>query len=745
MRRFNAFILVLLLSAATWAQEKASSGSLAVLNKMKLNKANSLYEHLAYSHAVTLYQELAASSYQSRQVYPRLGDCYYYLSSSEKAEDWYALTVAMDSIEPVYYYRYAQVLRSNGKYQEADMWMTRYSKLNSNDSRAKASSEEDATALARLRSAKSPYQVNERKELNSEYADFGAVQYGNKIVFTTARNENLVVGNYYAWNDKPFLDLFVFDSSAILTKRITPFSKTINTRYHEGPVYFTPDNKTVYFTRNNYYQGKRSYNQKGTTGLMIFKADLVNGIWENVVPLPFNNKEYSVGHPALSPDGKRLYFTSDMPGAIGGSDIYYVDILGDNNYGTPVNLGAGINTEGNEMFPFVNANGLYYSSDGLPGLGGLDVFSAKQQGDGKFGKPTNLGAPVNSPKDDFCFVMNADNLSGFLASNRPDGTGDDDIYSFTLNQLTLKGIVRDTSGLAKPLGLADVFLMDASGEVSGQAATTENGEFTFDIAFNSDYTLMAQKDGYITNSKSFSTKGVSGTEISQSINLGIDKPFMLVGSIVDKKIGQKLSDVELTIIDTVKQVLIIDMRTGADGAFSKKLEGVQMKSHLAYRVSLRKAGYLAKTMVFDHYISNYETNMNEFMEVSMDKIGVGVDIGKLLNINPIYFDLGKWDIRPDAAIELDKIVQAMIDNPTVVIELGSHTDSRGSEKANFELSDKRAKASAEYIVKQGISADRIYGKGYGETRILNRCKDGVKCKEEEHAQNRRTEFKVVKF
>jgi outer membrane protein OmpA-like peptidoglycan-associated protein/tetratricopeptide (TPR) repeat protein len=744
MKKLNAFVFVLLISMATWAQDEAGKKSFSILNKLKLDKANSLYNQLAYARAVTLYNELAVSSYDSKEVFPRLGDCYYNLSNTEKAEDWYARTVAMDSIDPVYYYKYAQVLRSNGKYQESDMWLKRYSQYKSNDSRVKTISDEN-TAIDLLVAKKSPYKVKERKDLNSEYADFSAVLYGNKVVFTTARKENLMVGTYYAWNDKPFLDIFVFDTAALLKDRIVSFSKDINTKYHEGPVCFANDNKTMYFTRDNYYKGKRSYNQKGTTCLMIFKAELINGQWGNIEPLPFNNKDYSIGHPAISPDGKRLYFASDMPGTLGGSDIFYVDILGENQYSNPVNLGPTINTEGNEMFPFVNANGLYYSSDGITGLGGLDIFFARQSANTTFEKPVNLGTPVNSSKDDFSYVMNADNRSGFLASNRPDGTGDDDIYAFTFNQLILNGIVRDTSGQAKPLEQAQVFLMDGAGEVTDQTETNTNGEFTFDVAFDNMYTLMAQKDGYIANTKNFSTKGIAATAISQSINLGVDKPFMLIGSIKDKKTGSYISDVELTIIDTVKQTLILDMRTGPDGAFSKKLEGVQMNSHLAYRVSLRKAGYLAKTLVFDHYLSKYETNMNEFLEVSMDKIGLGVDIGKLLNINPIYFDLGKWDIRPDAAAELDKIVQAMKDNPTVVIELGSHTDSRGSEQANLELSDKRAKASAEYVISQGISSDRIYGKGYGEARIINRCRDGIKCKEEEHAQNRRTEFKVVKF
>jgi outer membrane protein OmpA-like peptidoglycan-associated protein/tetratricopeptide (TPR) repeat protein len=717
----------------------------SILHKMKLDRANSLYNKLAYFQAAGLYEELVASNYMLKEVYPKLGDCYYNLSNTEKAEICYGEAVKLDEgIEPEYYLKYAQTLRSNGKYAESETWLNRYKDFFFTDTRIIAY-EENKEAIQKLINQKTAYIVRERTDLNSEFSDFGAVPWNNKIVFTSGRTDNMYVKSSYAWNNKPFLDLYVYDTSRIAEERISILNKKINTQFHEGPVCFADDNNTLYFTRNNYYHGIRKNSEKGTNHLILFKTTLHNGNWGNIAELPFNNREYSVGHPCVSPDGKRLYFASDMFGTYGKSDIFYVDILENNQYGTPVNLGQVMNTEGNEMFPFIDETGIYFSSDGQPGLGGLDIFYCKQMSNGELAKPVNLGKPINSDKDDFCFILKPDKRSGFLASNRPEGKGDDDIYEFSISKLTLKGIVRDSSHQNTPVEKAQVTLSLASGETIDKFETSSDGSFAFPITFDNNYIVSASKAGYSERKKTVSTIGISSSEISQNIDIPELQPVIITGIIVDKKTSTPLSDVEITIIDTLKQTLILDTKTASDGLFRKELKDVGMKSHLAFRIMLRKAGYLAKTIVFDHYISSYEINMNQFLDVALDKIAVGVDIGKLLNISPIYFDLGKWDIRPDAAGELDKIVQAMKDNPTVVIELGSHTDSRGTEKANLDLSDKRAKASAEYIISQGIDSNRIYGKGYGESRLINKCKDGVKCTEELHSQNRRTEFKVVKM
>jgi outer membrane protein OmpA-like peptidoglycan-associated protein/tetratricopeptide (TPR) repeat protein len=733
----------LLLTGVLSAQVKENDETKGLFNKSKFERANEQFNNLSYLHAVTLFNELASDNYRMNDVAPKLGDCYYHLSNTEMAEKWYAKAVAFDSIAPEYYYKYAQMLRSNGKYPESEKWLDRYHKFKSQDSRVEdVLSKKDL--LEHLSKQKSMYTVTEMKNLNSEYAEFGAIPWNGNILFISGRPHNLIVGTYYAWNEKPFLDLYVYDTSQV-KHSIYLFDNKVNTKYHEGPACFTKDNTILYFTRNSYYKGKRSDDKNGTNHLMLFKAGLQNGKWGNITSLPFNDKDYSVGHPSVSPDGKKLYFAADMQGTLGGTDIFYVDIISETEYGKPVNLGKNINTEGNEMFPFMGNDGLYFSSDGQAGLGGLDIFFSKLLPDGTFGEATNLGAPVNTSKDDFNYVAKSDGRSGLFASNRPGGTGDDDIYAFTLGQLMLNGIVRDSSNQNLPIEKAEVSLNSASGEMITKTETDKNGSFSFNVAFDTKYKLSVIKLGYDQNQKLVSTEGAKESAVNTFVNLGIIKPVVLLGVITDKKTGEKLKDVEIMIVDTVKRTVVLDMKTGEDGLLRKELENVKIKDHIAYKVVLRKEGYLAKTVVFDHYVSSYEINTNQFLDVTLNKIAVGVDIGKLLNINPIYFDLGKWDIRPDAANELNKIVAAMKENPGIVIELGSHTDSRGSSQANMELSDKRAKASATYIVSQGIDESRINGKGFGETRLINKCKDGVKCSEAEHAQNRRTEFKVVKF
>jgi len=459
-------------------------------------------------------------------------------------------------------------------------------------------------------------------------------------------------------------------------------------------------------------RGNQKKDQKGIQNLQLFRATVDSlGNWNDEEVLPFNSKEYSVGHPTISADGKTLYFVSDMPGGFGGADLYKAAINGDGTFGKAENLGTEFNTEGQEMFPWINGIGeLFFASNGHIGLGGLDVFVMTINKNGAFDKLQNVGKPVNSQHDDFAFTMNKDNITGYFSSNRTDGKGDDDIYSYLLTkpfqkQLIVEGIVKDeTTGAI--LSLATVKLINALGEVIAIVISDSTGAFQFEVEPDEDYTISASNvDRYNENQRSVSTKNL------------------------DPEITEINGDVALLKIPDLSLYCLV---TDANSALP--LEGVKIT---------------VTSNDTKNEIINLLINVHETLDLTMDKIDLGLDLASILDINPIYFDLGKYAIRPDAALELNKIVTVMNENPAMEIELGSHTDCRGSIASNEKLSDNRAKASANYIKERITNPERINGKGYGETQLKVDCpcEGTVKstCSEDEHQKNRRTEFVIIKM
>lgn len=752
MRTLYLIFTFFIFSSVVYSQGNKISidNAIELLNQSKLDKANKLYNGFAYFEAAKIYEELASQKYDANKFSHKLGDCYFNIGKTEKSEIWYEKAVANDSIDVIYYYKYAQALRCNKKYSEADKWFEKYQLKRAEDKTA-SKYLSDKNYINKIKSQKSFFTVTNFSELNSEFSDFGAVNYGKKIAFATARDLNMIIKNSYAWNEEPFLEIMVYDSLADVKSKYYSISNDINTKFHEGALCFDSTGTIMYFTRNNYYKGQRVNSDKGINNLMLFKATYKDSKWTEITPLPFNNKDYSVGHPCLSSDNKKLFFASDMPGGFGGTDIYYVDITAD-GYGNPINLGPEINTERNEMFPFANEYNLYFSSEGHIGLGGLDIFYARFSPDGKFKNVTNLGIPVNSSMDDFCFVLNKDNQTGYLASNREGGKGNDDIYKITsdfIQIITVKANVKDSTDNSI-IENANVVVKNEQGETIYESTTDENGKFNFIADYGQNYKIIITKDSYPAVEKSISTVGVKSAVLQANIKMLKQLPIALVGVIKDKYTGELLENVSVIIKNKPSQEKVIDILTTANGDFYKELAESKPNDLLDYEVILKKEGYLTKNIDYNYLIKDYGIiNMNEKLDINLDKIAVGTDIGKLLNINPIYFDLNKSNIRPDAAVELDKIVKVMKENPTMVVELGSHTDCRASAKYNLDLSDRRAKSSAEYIRNKGIEKDRIYGKGYGESKLVNNCacEGNVKsdCSEEEHQLNRRTEFIIVKM
>ncbi len=619
--------------------------------KAKVQKGDKQYEQYAYIDAIKTYEAVAEKGYKSVDVFQKLGNAYYFNGELDKANKWYVELFAMnESIDSEYYFRHSQTLKSVGDYEKANQMLEQFSQKNTSDLRAiQYASEKDYLTVIKENSGR--YSV-ETLNINSANSDYGTAFLGNNLVFASNRETTGLSPKIQKWTNQPFTKLFIskMDSEGNLGNP-EEFSSSIDTKFNEATPVFTNDGKTMYFTRNNYNNGKKGKDGERVTLLKIYKASLKDGKWQEVTELPFNSNDYSAAHPSLSPDEKTLYFASDMAGTFGQSDIFRVGINSDGTFGTPENLGNAINTEGKETFPFVSKdNELYFSSDGHLGLGGLDIFVSKIEGK-SFSEPQNIAEPVNGQMDDFAFMIDTKSSIGFFSSNREGGQGYDDIYKFKREKCEqlLAGIITDIH-TGDILAGAKVSLYDKDMKFVTSTFADSEGKYAFDdVECGKTYSVRAEKKDYLT-----------------------------------KETKVTLSD---------------------------------------------KSG---------------KTDLSIALEKNITKIEEGIDIAKALGNIIIYFDLDKSFIRPDAAIELAKIVEVMKANPTIRVDVRSHTDSRQTHKYNEALSDRRAKATVAWMVKEGIAKERLTGKGYGETQLINRCSDGVECSEADHQLNRRSEFIIIK-
>ncbi len=634
-------------------------------NKSKLvQKADFYFDKMWYAEAAQLYEQALAKGEKnySFEVIQKAADSHYFNTNMQKAYDWYNVLyenygkeMSADNI-----FKYAHSLKGTGKYARSKRLMRLYNKKMKKGDVASLDDVLSPTAnemvLDKILNAEKNYELK-NLAINSEYSEFSPMFLdSNQVVFASAKDSSFFNTRRYKWNDQPFLDLYVakINEESQDLKDAIKFSKKINTKYHEASVTFSPDNSTMYFTRNNY--GKKLKRDKnGVNHLKIYVSNKVDGEWTDAEEVSFNSDKYSTGHPALSPDGKKLYFVSDMPGTIGQTDIFVVDVLGENTFSEPRNLGPEINTERKEMFPFVNDKKLYFSSNGHVGLGGLDVYEVAYTEEEGFQEVKNVGQPVNSNLDDFSYIVNEESQKGYFASNRASGKGDDDIYSFKrlvveevpTSSNAIAGVVTElVTGDIMPQALVE--LLDENGIKLKEMVANDDGSFMFeDLDADTKYTIKATKDEYFEN--------------------------------------------------------IQDVTSAENDTVSVDLTMRKLKEMIAIEDGIRK-----------------------------------------LKTEMIHFDFDKSNIRRDASEELDKLVEVMTEYPNMVIRIESHTDSRGARAYNKYLSDKRAKSTRAYIIAQGISANRIESAiGYGEERLLNECNGTVRCTEQQHFRNRRSEFIVV--
>ena len=403
----------------------AVSTTIVSAQNSKTKKADNLYDRLAYTDAAQAYQKVLKRGTTDVYVFERLANCYYFINDTKKAEMYYKRVAKSKDANPEAIYNYAQTLKANGKFSDYNTWMKNFAKLSPNDTRVKEFMK-NPNYIPKIMDDMARYTATNMEDINSEYADFGGIVYGKDFYFASGRNTSRKT---YQWNEEPYLEIYKATNVGGTMKNAELLNGDVNTKYHESNAVISADGKRMYFDRNDYFEGDYDKSASGINQINLYYAENIDGKgWSGVVSAPFNNNEYSTGHPALSQDGNTLYFVSDMPGGKGGSDIYMVAINSDGSLGTPERLGDNINTEGKELFPYLDSNGtLYFSSNGHMGIGGLDVFYAEAQGDG-FGVVTNLGKGVNSSADDFAYKYDPTSQSGYVSSNREGGMGSDDIY-----------------------------------------------------------------------------------------------------------------------------------------------------------------------------------------------------------------------------------------------------------------------------------------------------------------------------
>jgi len=716
----KAIILYIIFLSVLWPANLSAQSLLQT-------RADLLYENLSFRKASTIYESLYKRHPENGEIIQRLAYCYNKMLNYKKALIYYSYLVKIDEKSAVDYYEYAQLLRINGKVDEAKIWLEKYIQLEPNDKRAI----NQYNQIIELITFKDKFNNIDIKKIkgNTRFTDMAPAYYNDQLVYSSAKDSFTMIRDQFKWNGQPFLKLYVTNpNSKIDFNESAIFSKKLNTRVHEGPVCFTSDYKTIFYTRNSTSGIKNKKGPNGVNNLKIFVSSFDGKEWSEPENFPYNSDEYSVGHPALSPDNNTLYFISDMPGGYGETDIYKSELV-QGQWSTPKNLGSTINTEGKEIFPSVNKFGiLYFSSDGRPGLAGLDIYAAKSDGNGQY-LIADFGSSLNSKYDDFGFIVNTDSMSGYFTSNRPGGEGDDDIYSFTLNGIDLQ-VTCKVENTNKILPFTEVYLIAENGNIITSEVSDKDGVADFSVQPGQNYNLLAENNAYVSDLK--------------PVNISRE----LFGLVQKEEILFRKGSIYLTIKVIDKETgIIVPMAiiNNSDGKYDEStlnnvngLIHMKMNESTDYSFNVNYKGYYPNILKF----STSGKAPGEYVEtVALEKLVVG----KQFTLQDLFYDLDKSNIRPDAALVLNDLALMLFENPEVRIEIGSHTDSRATANYNMKLSQRRSVSVVAYLISKGISPNQLVPKGFGESQLINKCADGIDCTETEHQANRRTVITILKL
>ena len=774
-------------------------------SQSRLTRANNALRELDYMTAIVLYQQILEKE-DSPEAMVNLAECYRKINDPENAERWYAQVVQLPQVKAIHRLYYGMMLQTNGKCDQAKTWFAMYLQENPDDARAQFLAKSCDRQSELLLKGKDIYTV-QNLPFNSNLDDFSPAVVGNTMIFASDRDMGTVIKRTSLWTGNPFSELYRVHFSQNGSQpgdfqyvRPEKYSNTLSTRFHEAAVAVSADEKTIYFTRNSFADGKTSRSEDGLVKLKIFSGSWneASGDWKDVQSLPFNSDEYHVAHPSLSADGQQLYFSSNMQGGYGGMDLY-VSQLNNGQWTAPVNLGPVVNTEGNEIFPFMTTNNrLYFASNGHLGLGGLDIFYATPQQDmGVWNLPVNLGAPVNSTHDDFAITFGKDLSWGFFTSDRSGGVGRDDIYGFQKTAAPVEVLVLD-SQTRQPLSGVVVTQLQTGLTMS----TGADGKIAFDMR-------PAECADFTTNKKGYDNtqiNGCSGASTDQAvlIEISIQKQtnYTLQGIVFDMADGLPAEGARVNLINDCGKLPPASIVTGTDGRYKFKLDRAccyKVKAEMQGYIMASAEGFCTKGLSSDKMTLKANLSLQPYRDaegfivdqaqavaptvatgprfndisglyenpdgsLATFSLGNGLEVqngvlladgvpnapdhtawkrgseGFLVNL---YYDFKEENFREESLPDLKKLLRTLQENLEIHIEIASHTDARGGAEFNLEFSQRRADRVVQWLIEQGVARERLVARGYGESKPINNCSDDVPCSEAEHQLNRRTEFRII--
>ena len=690
--------------------------------------ADKKYSKGKYKSAISIYKKFLSDEENMYNVNAIRGLAMSYkaIKNYPEAEKMFRKLIVLDT-STIDLMNYSEVLLANKKYDEANKLIVKNDLQYRNKSVTLIeSSIKNITQIASLDTGNVKLVS---LGINTKHPEFSAFSFQDGIVYSSGKKYS-IFGKSFS-NKSFYASNLFFSSSKTNFTKSKKFAKEIRIKGNAGPSAYCAKNRTLYYSVN-YTPNNPTLNSKN---IRIHSAylNIDNSKWVISKAFPFNSTEYSCMHPSVTADGNAMFFASNMPGGYGGMDIYLTTYV-DSRWTKPINLGPNVNTSSDELFPFIDNNAqLYFATKGRGGLGGLDIFVFDINVPNS--PSENLGAPFNSTSDDFGFFKSNLADKGYFSSSRGKAYNDFEIYSFVRTKPIVKKVSalvvdQQTNNLLSSANLS----LDVSKNDEHKTFTSTNGKIeNVEVTLGDILTLTANAKDYISNNVQVS---VNRIDTAYQIPLTAQKTgCTLSGEVKSLTNNLAIANAKVILQNPKNLSLPIELKTDSDGKFNY----VGLLKNTVYAVKVSKEGFFSKTLS----ISTGEDCANTIDKSPKYNLNFNLISGKVSTLENIYFDLNKSIIREDAKVELNKLVELMSDNPEIVVEISSHTDARGSDELNMKLSESRSQAAVDYIVSKGISSARLRAKGFGETKLVNKCGNDVKCTDTEHQKNRRTEFQVV--